>query len=66
MCIEAIDWRSRFSFGKYVGEEILTVWINDKNYIQWCFDNNLHLKWPELQFIISQMKDHEKKQFGIK
>jgi len=54
---EKIDWQTPFSFGKYKGEKIITVWIKDKPYIKWLIDN--YDNCLEVQFILETVNEKE-------
>ncbi len=60
-----ITWSSLMSFGKWENETLLNVLIKNKNYLRWCFRNELHFKYDELMFIYENVSRSEKKELGI-
>lgn len=50
-------------FGKYKGQELLSVWIKDKNYFKWCIESEVNK--PEIDFIKDEMTRAEKKQMKL-
>jgi hypothetical protein len=61
-----INWSTPISFGQHKDESILNVKIKYPKYLAWCFVNELHLKYPELEWLFDNLKKHELKQIGIK
>lgn len=60
---EKITWKSSFSYGKYKGEQLLTVFIKDKDYIRWSIENEVDR--DEIHFIMEEMTASEKKQMKL-
>lgn len=44
---ESINAHTRFTFGKYQGQTLQAIWINNPRYIQWCLSNLDHFTMAE-------------------
>lgn len=58
-----ITWGSIFPVGKYSsrGENLSlnAVKIKYPKYLKWCYENELHLKYPEINFIFENISSKE-------
>ena len=61
--MEKVTWKTRMTFGKYKGVQILTAWVTNPEYFKWLIEN--HKDKPEIEFLKTQITDQEKRQFKI-
>lgn len=53
------SWGTEFPFGKYKGKTLAAVTTADKAYIAWALQENLHEKYPELKWVLDNIKPYE-------
>lgn len=66
--MSAITWGTIFPCGQYgppprgEGLTLLLVKINHPDYLKWCYEKEMHLKYPEIKFIFDNINSKEFKE----